>query len=131
MTRNGRPSGAASGDAGGEVPQIAARIKGPIHSRQTRAIGETDTVDTFFVYFVGAEETDSFQWVGPAYSDGTDYVIPDQAVYFTTPTAATTMMEVTYLNVLSAGSVNFGCFVNGYFFYGNVEIGSAYGGDYP
>ena len=110
-----------------ETPQIAARIKGPLHQRISRAVGGSDTVDQFTIYIEGSAETDSFHWVGPAYSDGTEYVIPDVTVTFSAPTISSNVMEVTYSNALSASVVNFGCFVNGFFFYGNVEIGSIYG----
>lgn len=127
LSRNGRPGPAVGPSDGGETPQIAARIKGPLHQRISRAVGESDTVDQFFIFIDGAEETDSFQWVGPAYSDGTEYVIPDVAVTFSAPTTSGNVMEVTYSNSLSGSVVNFGCFVNGFLFYGNVEIGSDYG----
>jgi hypothetical protein len=131
MTRNGRPAGAASGDTGGEVPQIADRIKGPLHQRLTRTVGESEIVDTFFAYMTGAEETDAFQWVSDSLADGTPHEIPGQTVVVATPTATSTMITVTYSSALSASIVKVGCFANGVFFYGNVEIGSIYGGDYP
>ncbi len=127
LTRNGRPGPAVGPSSGEETPQIAARIKGPLHQRISRAVGGSDTVDQFAIFIDGAEETDSFQWVGPAYSDGTEYVVPAITVTFSAPTTSSNVMEVTYSNAVSASVVYFGCFVNGFFFYGNVEIGSVYG----
>lgn len=130
LTRNGRPGSAVGPSSGEETPQIAARIKGLLHQRVSRVVGESEIVDTFFVYLSTVDEildTDSLRWIAPCYADGTEYDVPDQTVLIATPTGFSTMLEVTYSVALNASVVNFGVFVNGFFFYGNVEIGSVYG----
>ncbi len=128
LTRNGRPGSAVGPSSGEETPQIAARIKGPLHQRNIRVVGETQIVDTFGIFMHGAEESDSFQWVGPANPDGTTYDIPGTTVEFADSTAAATDLVVTYPLVGGeSSSVEFGCFVNGFLFFGNVEIGPEYG----
>lgn len=128
LSRNGRPGSAVGPSGGEETPQIAARIKGPLHQRNIRVVGETQIVDTFGIFMHGAEESDSFQWVGPANPDGTTYDIPDTTVEFADSTAAATDLVVTYPLVGGeSSSVEFGCFVNGFLFFGNVEIGPEYG----
>lgn len=128
LSRNGRP-GSAVGPSGGDT-QVENRVTGLLHQRVSRVVGESEIVDTFFVYLSTVDEildTDSFRWIAPCYADGTEYDVPDQTVLIATPTGFSTMLEVTYSVALNASVVNFGVFMNGFFFYGNVEIGSVYG----
>jgi hypothetical protein len=118
----------------GDIPDTRNGITGLVHQVHSRVVGETEIIDTFFVFPGTMQEllaTNSYRWIGQCYPDGTEYDLPGQTIVVATPNEFGTFISCTYSAEAVRISFNCGCFVNGNFFYGTILSGAICGGDYP